>query len=86
MVDADGRHITSSVPIGSGPLLSAGPELLAALEGVAVLTTPGTKAHELATDAIEAFREREAMVLADWRPEPLPAAQPARLRIVGVAT
>jgi hypothetical protein len=86
IVDADGRYITSNVPIGSGPLLAAGPELLAALEHVAEVTTPGTEAHELATRVIESFREGEAMVLVDWRPEPIPPARRRQLRIAGVAT
>lgn len=78
--------MVSGVPIGSGPLLAAGPELIEALERLAGVTTPGTEAHEIATGAIEAFREREAMVLADWRPQPIPTARRPQLRIAGVAT
>jgi hypothetical protein len=75
VVDADRRYIVSNVPIGCGPLLAAGPELLNALERIAALTAPGTEAHEAATEAIESFREREAMVLVDWRPEPAAASR-----------
>jgi len=53
------------------------PELLAAVESVAAVSTPGTAAHEVPTGAIEAFREREAIMWTDWRPKP---ASPARLR------
>ena len=66
------------------PLLAAGPELLEALERVAESITPGTAAHATASGAIERFREREAMILVSWKPEP-PAPAPPQLRIVGVA-
>jgi hypothetical protein len=45
------------------------------------LSEPGTPAHELAVGAIESFREREGMILADWRPYQLAP----RLRVVGIA-
>ena len=81
IADRDGRYIVSNVPANCGPLLAAGPTLLAALERVATQTTPGSPAHETAINAIESFREREGMALADWNPlTPAP-----RLRIVGVA-
>jgi hypothetical protein len=53
-----------------------------ALDKIATLTMPGTAAHEVAFDAVEVYRERERMVLADWRPYQLAP----QLRIVGVAT
>jgi len=37
IADANGEPMASSVPAGSGPLLAAGPELLAALQRVAEL-------------------------------------------------
>jgi len=76
--------MVSSAPIGSGPLLAAGPELLAALERVAEMTQPGTEAHEVATGAIEQFREREGMIIADLQPAEVTPAR--RLRVVGVAS
>jgi hypothetical protein len=62
-------------------LLAAAPQLLETLDRIAALTEPDTPAHELAVGAVESFREREGMILADWRPyQPAP-----RWRIVGVA-
>ena len=82
VTDRDGRYIVSSVPAECGPLLAAGPQLLETLDRIAAATEPGTPAHELAVGAVESFREREGMILADWRPyQPAP-----RLRVVGVAT
>ena len=83
VVDANGSPMASSVPIGSGPLLAAGPELLTALQRVAELAPAGSPAHTVAVDALEQFAEREGMTLADW--QPLTAPRP-RLRIAGVAT
>ena len=68
IVDANGSPIASSVPIGSGPLLAAGPELLTALQRVAELVPEGLPAHNVAVDALERFAEREGMTLADWQP------------------
>lgn len=73
-----------NVPIGAGPLLAAGPDLLAALEKVVDLATLGSPAHTIAVDALEQFTEREAMMLGDWRPGTSP--RPRTLRIAGVAT
>ena len=86
VVDSDRRYMVSNVPVGCGPLLAAGPELLAALDRIAATTPPGTEAHEIATSAIESFREREAMVLVDWRPGSIAPARLRELRIAGVAT
>src|SRR6185369_15062558 len=82
IADRDGRYIVSNVPANCGPLLAAGPALVAALERIATLTEPGSPAHETAVNAVETFREREATTLADWNP-PAPARG---LHIVGVAT
>ena len=82
VTDRDGRYIVSSVPAEYGPLLAAGPQLLETLDRIATATEPGTPAHELAVGAVESFREREGMILADWRPY-----QPAPwLRVVGAAS
>ncbi len=82
ITDRDGRYIVSSVPAECGPLLAAGPQLLVTLDRIAAATEPGTPAHELAVGAVESFREREGMILADWGPyQPTP-----RLQIVGVAS
>ena len=85
IVDADGRMMACNVPIGAGPLLAAGPELLAALQRVAEVATVGSSAHNVAVDALERFAEREGMTLADWQPALAPRPRP-RLRIVGIAT
>ena len=82
IADRDERYIVSSVPAECGPLLAAGPSLLLALDKITAQTEPGSAAHETAVNAVESFREREAMMLVDWNPQP-PAP---RLRIVGVAT
>src|SRR6476619_4203922 len=82
VADRDGRYIVSNVPANCGPLLAAGPALVAALERVATQTEPGSPAHETAVNAMESFREREAMTLVDWNP----LAPAPQLRIVGVAT
>ena len=82
---ANGSPMASRVPIGSGPLLAAGPELLAALQRVAKLVPLGSPAHTVAVDAVEQFAEREGMTLADWQPVTAPAVRP-QLRIAGVAT
>jgi len=76
--------MASSVPIGAGPLLAAGPELLAALQRVAELVPVGSPAHNVAGDALEQFAEREGITLADW--QPVTHSEPPRLRIAGVAT
>lgn len=82
IVDGAGGYIVSSVPASCGPLLAAGPSLLVALERIAAAASPRSAVHELATGALETFREREGITLADWR-----AHAPApRLRIAGVAT
>jgi len=86
VTDANGSMMASSVPIGAGPLLAAGPELLAALQRVAELVPVGSPAHNVAVNALEQFAEREGMTLADWQPvttHPHPLRQ---LRIAGVAT
>ena len=79
-----GTAVATSSPIVmiAGRLLAAGPQLLMALERVAnVDRTWARRAHGIALNAVESFREREAMVLVDWNPStPAP-----RLRIVGVA-
>jgi hypothetical protein len=63
-------------------LVAAAPQLLETLDRIAASTEPGAPAHELAVDAFESFREREGMILADWRPyQPAP-----RLRVAGIAT
>ncbi len=85
IADANGEPMAASVPIGSGPLLAAGPELLAALQHVAELAPAGSPAHNVAVDALEQFAEREGMTLADWQPVTAPAVRP-QLRIAGVAT
>ena len=85
VTDANGSMMASSVPIGAGPLLAAGPELLAALQRVAELVPAGSPAHNVAVDALEQFAEREGMTLADWQPVTAPAVRP-QLRIAGVAT
>jgi len=85
IVDADGRMMACNVPIGAGPLLAAGPELLAALQRVAELAPEGSPAHNVAVDALEQFAEQEGMTLADWQPALAPQPRP-QLRIVGVAT
>lgn len=82
VVDGAGGYIVSSVPASCGPLLAAGPFLLATLERIADATEPSTPAHEMATGTLKAFREREGITLADWRAN----ASPPRLRIAGVAT
>ena len=79
-----GAPMASSVPIGSGPLLAAGPELPAALQHVAELAPAGSPAHNVAVDALEQFAEREGITLADW--QPVTHSEPPRLRIAGVAT
>ena len=85
IADANGSPIASSVPIGSGPLLAAGPELLTALQRVAELVPVGSPAHNVAVNALERFAEQEGITLADW--QPALALQPRpQLRIVGVAT
>src|SRR5438045_2030951 len=66
--DADDGFIVGHAPIGCGPLLAAAPELLQALERVAQSETLAA-ARETATAAIETFVEREAMILADWKPD-----------------
>ena len=81
IADRDGRYIVSNVPVNCGPLLAAGPTLVAVLERISTLTEPGTPAHETAVNAVESFHEREAITLADWNP---PAAVRG-LRIVGTA-
>ena len=83
IADANGSPMASSVPIGSGPLLAAGPELLTALARIAALVPAGSPAHNVAVDALEQFAEREGMMLADWHPVTAPRP---RLRIAGVAT
>ena len=83
VMDADGSMLASSVPIGAGPLLAAGPELLAALQRVAELVPVGSPAHNVAVDALEQFAEREGMTLGDWQPI---TTAPLRLHIAGVAT
>lgn len=77
----------SSVPVGSGPLLAAGPELLAALQRIVELVPVGSPAHDVASNALEQFAEREGITLADWEPGTT-HLQPLRpsLRIAGVAT
>ncbi|MEJ7669037.1 MAG: hypothetical protein WKH97_09955 [Casimicrobiaceae bacterium] len=85
IADANGAPMALSVPIGSGPLLAAGPELLAALQRVVELAPVGSPAHDVAVNALEHFAEREGMTLADWQPATAPPARP-RLRIAGVAT
>ncbi|MEJ7669496.1 MAG: hypothetical protein WKH97_12320 [Casimicrobiaceae bacterium] len=85
IADANGSPMASSVPIGSDPLLAAGPELLSALQRVAELAPAGSPAHTVAVDALEQFVEREGMTLADWQPVTAPAVRP-QLRIAGVAT
>jgi len=85
IADANGSPMASSVPIGAGPLLAAGPELLTALQRVTELVPIGSPAHTVAVDALEQFFDREGMTLADWLPFTAPPAQP-RLRVVGVAT
>ena len=85
IADANGEPMASSVPIGSGPLLAAGPELLTALQRVAELAPAGSPAHTVAVDALERFAEREGLTLADWQPVTAPAVRP-QLRIAGVAT
>lgn len=82
IVDGAGGYIVSSVPASCGPLLAAGPSLLITLQRIAAAAPAGTEAHELAMGAVEAFREREGITLADWRAHGLPP----RLRIAGVAT
>ena len=84
IVDADGCHMVANVPIGSGPLLAAAPELLASLERITECAEPGSEAHEIALEAIERFREREAMIVTDW----VSGSKPPRsaLRVVGTAT
>ena len=82
IADRDRRYIVSNVRADCGPLLAAGPTLLAALETIATLTAPGSPVHELALGTVESYREREGMALVDWKPNtPAP-----RLRIVGVAS
>lgn len=85
MFDAADSFIVGHVPIGSGPLLAAGPELLQALERIAEAETLAA-AREIATSSVEAFREREAFILADWRPQEgaPPGRTVKRLRIAGV--
>ena len=51
------------------------------LERIATASAPGNHLHELATRAVEAFREREGIALADGRAH----ARPPRLRIAGIA-
>lgn len=82
VTDRDGRYLVSGVPVVCGPLLAAGPQLLDTLERITASSEPGTPVHELAVGTVESFREREGVVLADWR-----AYQPSpQLRIVGVVT
>ena len=83
VTDATGSPIAISVPIGCGPMLAAGPELLDALRRVAELTPAGSTANEVAVNAIERFGECEGRVLADWIPGA--AARRPKLRIAGVA-
>jgi len=75
--------MASNVPIGSGRLLAAGPELLTALQRVAELAPVGSPAHDVASNAVEQFAEREGMTLGDWQPI---TTAPLRLHIAGVAT
>ncbi len=75
--------MAANLPLGSGPLLAAGPELLVALQRVAELAPAGSPAHNVAVDALEQFAEREGMTLADWQPV---AGPPLRLRIAGIAS
>src|SRR5579862_921259 len=68
ITDRDGRYIVSSVSAECGSLLAAGPQLLETLDRIAAATELGSPAHELAVGAVESFREREGMILADWQP------------------
>ena len=70
------------MPANCGPLLAAGPALVAALERIASITPLDSPAHEIAVSAVESFREREAITLADWNPRALVR----ELRIVGTVT
>ncbi len=87
IADANGAPMATSVPIGSGPLLAAGPELLTALQRIAELAPVGSPVHDVAINAMEQFAEREGMTLADWQPATM-HSEPLRprLRIAGVAT
>jgi hypothetical protein len=81
ILDADGRFLTGHVGIGDGMLMAAGPTLLRALAQIAEVAPEGSEARAIAENAIEDFGEREAITLADWRPN----RPPPRLRVVGVA-
>jgi hypothetical protein len=85
VTDAAGSPIAIGVPVGCGPMLAAGPELLEALRRVAELTPAGSPANEVVVNALERFGESEGRVLADWKPGaaddgclPLGATGPAR--------
>jgi len=81
--DHQGRLIVNNVPLDCGPLLAAGPSLLIALERIVRMTQPGSIVHEVALQAVENHRERDAMTLQEERIIPRPAP---RLRIAGIAS
>ncbi len=59
VVDANQEPIASNIPLGSGPLVAAAPDLLEALETVAKEAPVGTPAWHTATETIEAERALE---------------------------
>ncbi len=79
--DTDGRVLASHVPIDCGPLLAAGPTLLAALHRVARVAEPGSAARDIAIGAIEDHHERAGIALD----LPVDVQAGRGLRIVGVA-
>lgn len=81
IADRDGRYIVSHAPVECGPMLAAGPTLLAALERVVDLAPPESPAHEAAAAAIEAHHERVAITMVEWSPAPMRRG----LRVVGEA-
>ena len=82
VTDREGRLIVSQVPVSCGPMLAAGPTLLIALERIARMTKPGSMVHEVALQAVECHRERDAIILQEEKILPRAARQ---LRIAGIA-
>jgi len=65
VLDANQEPVASDVPLGSGALVAAAPDLVKALETVANEAPVGTSAWHTATQAIEAERVLEQKSLED---------------------
>ncbi len=64
VVDANQEPVAFNVPVGSGALVAAAPDLLKALETVAREAPVGTSPWHTATEAIEAERVLEEKSIA----------------------